>query len=220
MDTINDIPLQDIRRFLEDGYAIPSQQWLIADLARHLAALEPLGITTTGDMLNAKKTGLESLSAQSGVPLDFLNGLFGLCRFNSFKPIKLNTLPGIAPEHAARLESAGIKTTAHLLTAARTRQDQQALAERAGISLDCVEKLARMADLTRIPGMKAIRVALYVNGGYDSLRKIATSDPETMRAELSTLIEHTGGTKAPVLPKEALFTVAFARILPEIIEYS
>jgi hypothetical protein len=86
--------------------------------------------------------------------------------------------------------------------------------------LDCVEKLARMADLTRIPGMKAIRVELYVDGGYDSLPKIAASDPETMRARLTELIESTGSTKAPVLPKEARFTIAFARLLPEIIEYS
>lgn len=131
----------------------------------------------------------------------------------------LKEIRGINLEHLVTLEKAGIRTTAALLEASRTVGERQALAKRTGIPGERLLELVKLADLSRLPGVKGIRTRLYYDAGVDTLDKLAAWDPGELRAMLVDWVARTGFEGIAALPKEVLSTVETARILPRLIEY-
>jgi len=93
------------------------------------------------------------------------------------------------------------------------------MAERTGVPLDYILELVKLANLSRIPGLKKKRARLYFDAGLDTMEKIAESNPEEIRQRLAEFIERTGfdGSAPPIF--EAAFSIKLARYLPRIVEY-
>jgi hypothetical protein len=67
--------------------------------------------------------------------------------------------------------------------------------------------------------VKGVRARLYVDAGVDSVEKMATWEPEKLRAMVVEFVERTGFEGVPTLPAEARYTIDYARKLPVIVSY-
>ena len=135
------------------------------------------------------------------------------------KSFPLKEFRGVGPDDLTRLEAVGITNVDQILAAGRTPTEREALARRTGIAPQAILEYVKLADLSRIGGLKTVRARLYYDGGFDTLDKIAAADPEEMRAALVAFVERTGFDGIAPLPKEAASTVASAHTLPRIVEY-
>lgn len=133
------------------------------------------------------------------------------------RPFALRDFRGVEPDYVAGLAAAGIRDVDHMLAAGRTAAGRQALAAETGVPPQGILEFVRLSDLARIPGIKGVRARLYYDAGVDSVEKLATWEPEALRAMLVEFVQRTGFEGTPPLPREAAFSVAMARRLPQII---
>lgn len=93
------------------------------------------------------------------------------------------------------------------------------LARRAGLPAGTVLELVKLADLSRLGGVKGTRARLYYDAGADSLEAVAGWEPEALREMLAAYVARTGFDGIALLPKEVRNAVAAARRLPRSVEY-
>jgi hypothetical protein len=135
------------------------------------------------------------------------------------KPFRLRDFRGVDPEQIVYLEAIKIKHTVHMLTAGKTPEMRQSLAEKTGISLETITELVKLSDLARIAGMKGIRARLYYDAGIDTLEKLASWEPQALQVMLADFVERTNFDGIAPQPAEVLFSVTTAQKLPKIVEY-
>jgi len=131
----------------------------------------------------------------------------------------LKSFRGVRPEHLRALAAAGIRSAEQMLEAGRTPRDRHGLAERTGVPVAAILEMVKLADLSRLPGVKGIRARLYLDAGVDTPAKIAAHEPEEFRALIVEFVERTGFEGLPTLPAEARATIKTARSLPQLVEY-
>jgi len=131
----------------------------------------------------------------------------------------LKSFRGVRSEDLGALAAAGIRNAKQMLQAGRTPQERAELAERTGIPVETILELIKLADLSRLRGVKGIRARLYLDAGMDTPAKIATYEPEAFRALIADFVERTGFQGVATLPAEARATVKMARSLPAVVEY-
>lgn len=134
-------------------------------------------------------------------------------------PVKLNKFQNIKTEYLEKLERMGIKTNNQLLYSCRTLDDRKKLSSKTSIPLDEINKLTKMSDLCRIFAVKSTRAQLYFEAGIDTVEKIAKLRLEKLRSIVVKYVEENNFPGVPTLPKEARFTVDFARKLNKIVEF-
>ena len=96
---------------------------------------------------------------------------------------------------------------------------RRALAAATGVPLAAIEEYARLADLSRLAGVKGKRARLYLDAGFGTLDRIAAVTPEALCRTVAEYIARTGFAGVPVLPKEASSTIAAAQRLPRLMEW-
>ncbi len=133
-------------------------------------------------------------------------------------PFKLRDFRGVDTECIANLEALGIKNAEQLLAAAATKKQRSALAIKANLREPILLELVKLSDLARLPGVKGIRARLYYDAGIDSVAKMSTWEPETLRKMVTDFAEQTGFNGIPPLPKEVSSTIANAKKLPMLVE--
>jgi hypothetical protein len=145
-----------------------------------------------------------------------LNELLGI---QSMEKLKLKDFLGVDRNHVQALGEKGFRTAKQMLGAGRTNEDRKKLAEKTGVPPDYILELVKLANFSRIPGLKGKRARLYFDAGFDTMAKIAESDPEEIRQRLAELIDRTGfdGSAPPI--GEAAFSIKLARYLPRVVEY-
>ncbi len=153
---------------------------------------------------------------QNDVMFCALNELLGI---QSMTKLKLKDFLGVNRQHIQTLNAKGFRTAKQILDAGRTKEDRKKLAEETGVPLDYILELVKLANLSRIPGLKKKRARLYLDAGLDTMDRIAESSPEEIRQKLSEFIDRTGfdGSAPPIF--EAAFSIKLARYLPRIVEY-
>lgn len=134
------------------------------------------------------------------------------------KPFLLADFIGVDPTHIARLRAVGARTAEQLLSAGKTPQLRQELAERSGVPIEVILELVKLSDLTRIYGVKAIRARLYYDAGVDTVEKLAAFEPEELLKLTAEFVQRTDFDGIAPLPKEVSSTIETARHLPKIIE--
>lgn len=105
-----------------------------------------------------------------------------------------------------------------MLLSCKTKQDRVKLAEDSGIPVDCLQRMVKIADLMRLPGVRNTRATLYVEAGLDSVEKFSTQDPIEARKYLMDFVEKTKIAKIAPLPKELETQIAWAKLYPIIVE--
>jgi hypothetical protein len=157
------------------------------------------------------------------VGADHLLGAAGRTRETRVKAsrtaFKLRDFRGVDPRHATKLAELGVDDTRKMLEAGRTPSMRSELSERSGLGISVIEELAKLSDLSRIPGVKGIRARLYYDAGFDSLDKLRTVTKETLLEVTREFVERTGFDGIAPLPKEAESTIATAKKLPDLVEW-
>lgn len=137
----------------------------------------------------------------------------------SRKAFMLKDFRGIHPAAVTALSVTGVHSVSQLIAVGATPQARQTLARQTGVDPQHLLELVKLADLSRLGGLKTIRARLYYDAGFDTLDKIAAQDPEEMRSAIQQFVQRTGFDGIAPLPKEALHTVEAARKLPRLVTF-
>jgi len=133
--------------------------------------------------------------------------------------MKLREFLGVDEASVVRLEATGVVTTRDLLAVGGTPEARRRLAAQADVPLDGIVELVKLADLSRLTGVKAIRARLYYDAGLDTLGRVAEWGPEALREMLLAFVERTGFQGIAPLPKEIRAAISQAANLPRIVQY-
>ena len=93
------------------------------------------------------------------------------------------------------------------------------MAAATGVAPPAILELVKLADLSRLGGVKGIRAWLYYHAGADTLAAIAGWEPAALEKMLAEFVARTGFDGTPPLPKEVRNAVRAARALPAVVEY-
>jgi hypothetical protein len=145
-----------------------------------------------------------------------VNELLGL---DYMKKYNLKDFLGVNHQFTQALRKEGVFTCEHMLKVGRTEEEREKLAEKTGVPLSAILELVKLADMSRIVGLKSKRARLYYDAGLDTLDKIAKSDPEKMQKMFVEFVERTGFDGTPPPSSEAAFAVKLAKYLPRVVEY-
>jgi len=145
-----------------------------------------------------------------------VNELLGL---DYMKKGNLKEFLGVNHQHTQALRKEGVVTSEHMIKTGRTEEGRRKLAEKTGVPLSAVLELVKLADLSRIVGLKRKRSRLYYDAGLDTMDKIVKWDSEEMRRMFVEFVERTGFDGTPPTSSEAAFTVKLAKYLPRVVEY-
>jgi hypothetical protein len=145
-----------------------------------------------------------------------VNELLGL---DYLKKYNLKDFLGVNHQHTQALRKEGVSTCEDMLKAGRTEKDREKLAKKTGVPPSAILELVKLADMSRIVGLKSKRARLYYDAGLDTLDKIAKADPEKMEKMFVEFVERTKFDGTPPPLGEAAFAVKLAKYLPRVVEY-
>jgi hypothetical protein len=135
------------------------------------------------------------------------------------KALRLKDFIGVPQDYIMRLRDKGITDAGKILAVGATENKRKELAKETGVPYGSILILVKMADLSRIFGLKGIRARLYVDSGIDTVEKMSEMSSDNLIAITKSFIERTSFSGIPPTPKEAKSTIETARNLPRIIEY-
>jgi len=183
--TIDEISLEDLRAFIQS--VNKGQKNLLMGLANVFdfqgkGALKNAAIQMRRDMLDA-----------------------------DVKPMPLRKFVGVEGSLIDALEARGMRDAHQLLRSCRTPEARKALASDLNVPYKTLLDLVKMADLSRLFAVKAVRTRLYLESGYDTLDKLAAQEPMALHLALMKFVEETHFDGVATLPKEAEATVKAAK---------
>jgi hypothetical protein len=127
------------------------------------------------------------------------------------KPMRLKDFLGVDETLIAGLGAKGIKDAWQLLKLCRTIESRKTLAAELGVPYQDLLTLVKMADLSRMFAVKAVRTRLYLDSGFDTLDKLSAQNPMDLHLALTKYVEESHFHGIATLPKEAKFTVKEAQ---------
>lgn len=135
------------------------------------------------------------------------------------KPMPLRDFIGVHETLLTHLQEKGIRDTWQLLDACRTPESRKALAAELGVLFKSLLDLVKMADLSRLFAVKAVRARLYLDSGFDTLDKLAAQDPLELHRALVRFVEQSHFDGVPTTPKEAERTVKAAQEIERWVQF-
>jgi predicted flap endonuclease-1-like 5' DNA nuclease len=98
--------------------------------------------------------------------------------------IPIKQLKGMDNELAAKLKVKDIRDSDKYLEATSTAKQRRALAKELEVEEKRILALANRADLARLKGVAGIYSDLLEQAGVDTLKELATRDPEKLHAKI------------------------------------
>jgi predicted flap endonuclease-1-like 5' DNA nuclease len=95
-------------------------------------------------------------------------------------PGKIQSIEGIGPHYAEKLNAAGIQTMANLLAAGAGPDGRRTLSERTGIDEGMILKWVNMCDLFRIKGVAGQYAELLEAAGVDTVKELRNRNHENL----------------------------------------
>jgi len=194
---------------------------LITDASLNCDKLDAVGIKMGSDLqqiaTDSKELGI--LSAKTNIDNNYLRRLAGLLSFMRFKPFPIKKIENIDSKHLEILISNDINNTGVLLLAGKIKKDRLKFSETTKIPLDSFERIIKIADLMRLPGVKNTRAILYLESGLDCVQKFALLDPLEARNYLIDFVEKTKIAKIAPQQKELKTQIAWAKLYPIIVQF-
>jgi predicted flap endonuclease-1-like 5' DNA nuclease len=214
-------PLARFKQRLATQEVLPARQILKEDLVTRFDVLAAMGLHSLADLIAALRTRakVEAFARESGLSRDYLVILGRQARSYKPKPVVLGDIPGVDPEHAARLAAEGIKHSKHLFQRGQTPEQRQALAEATGVPRAALLELVQLADLARILGLGPVLVRLYHTTGAETVEAMARWDPVALDKQAHAVNQAQGISKWVPPRKDAIAYVEMAQALPKVIDY-
>jgi len=209
--------LERFRRILETEELLPSRRMLQEDIPGRFFILEAMGIRNLKDLTTAlsNKQKIMRFAQESGLPEKYLINLRRQTLIYTPKPIPLTKLPDVDPEHCDRLAAIGIKQTRQLFEQGQSRQEREALAERAGMPMEVVFELVKLSDLARAGWVGPIYARLIYEAGAETLDELSRESADDFYRELLAVNEEHGYTTASFSAKDMAKTIEQSQELPK-----
>jgi predicted flap endonuclease-1-like 5' DNA nuclease len=96
-------------------------------------------------------------------------------------------IEGVGPVYAEKLQAAGIKSTADLLTSGGTKAGRKSLAESTGIDEGHILTWVNHSDLHRIDGVAGQFSELLESAGVDTVKEFATRNATNLEAKMNEI---------------------------------
>jgi hypothetical protein len=120
----------------------------------------------------------------------------------------------ISPYYAAKLKSAGIRSTAKLLERSSTPRLRKQLAQLTNIPTGLILDWANIADLTRVPGVALDYAELLSAIGVDTVRDLRRRNASNLVARMAALNATRKRVEALPTEKRVARWIASAKDLP------
>jgi len=111
------------------------------------------------------------------------------------------------------LSQKGIINVQDMLKYGNTKEKRESLAEVLEVPVEEITELVKIAELTRIPGLKRKRARLFYSSGFDTLKKIANSTSQEIIEKTSEYIKKFDFKGWPPERKEAEEAINIAKNL-------
>lgn len=218
---LDDFRLERFEQRLASEELLPARRVLKEDLEERFRVLRSLGITNLQGVMDnlGTKRRISAFAQKSGLPYDYLVILGREARSYVPKPVHFRQIPGLDPDHVARLEATGIKHTKHLFDQALTPAARLALSEETGLACSDILEYVRMSDMARILGVGPVFVCLYYAAGVRSLVDLSTRSPEELWSHLHDVNDAQGLSSVVPSLKDVKHSVREAQELPHVVEY-
>ncbi|HEY1478763.1 MAG TPA: DUF4332 domain-containing protein [Gaiellales bacterium] len=133
--------------------------------------------------------------------------------------MKIEEIEGIGAAHGAKLASAGVQTTEHLLERGASASGRESLAAATGHSTSQLLEWVNHVDLMRIDGVGSEYSDLLEAAGVDSVPELAQRNA----ANLAAALESTNESKNLVrrVPSESVVAgwISEAKTLPKVVTH-
>ncbi len=211
--------LEEIARRLAGADLIPSQVPLLEELESKLRILRDSGIATLEDLVRTlKKTGgPTAVAARTRIPEDYLIVLRRTVEAFRPKPVRIRDYPGIEPETAEALESAGISDSQALWEAARADRGM-GLASQTGLPAARIEEIFCLSDLSRIPYVGATYARAILEAGCRSVGDVSRADPDSLDRNVQAANTRLGLYKGRVGPRDIRRLIRMAGEIDDLID--
>ncbi|MGZ8403594.1 MAG: DUF4332 domain-containing protein [Rhodoplanes sp.] len=128
-------------------------------------------------------------------------------------------LDPLHPGIATKLRSFGIRTTTKLLEAAKDPKGRKSLAERTGLSPQCLLRVANFADKMRIKGIGEEYAELLEAAGVDTVRELKYRNPANLAKRIAEVNKRLKLVRALPSEKVVVRWIETAKKLPIKISY-
>lgn len=134
-------------------------------------------------------------------------------------PYSIGELDGVKPGIAGKLRAIGIRTTDKLLEAAKDPKGRKLLAERTGLSPQCLLRIANIADKMRIKGVGEDYAELLEAAGVDTVRELKYRNPANLAKRMADVNKRLKLVRLLPSEKAVVRWVETAKKLPIKISY-
>jgi predicted flap endonuclease-1-like 5' DNA nuclease len=210
---LKDISLETFKEFLLSKELLPGRRMLHADLDGRFKHIASGGIKNLSDLKKALASPdkLRAFSRAADVSEEYLALLKREAGSLEQKPLPVISFLHMDAETAARLHSAGIKTSRdyyEFYTAA-----PHEAAQKIGIEPDTAKELFSLSDLIRINGVGAAAARTFFEAGFHSVFDLANADAGEMLKRTAAVnnMKHYYNAKLGI--KDMQFCIDYAKIL-------
>lgn len=203
--------IQKFKKSLKSRDLIPSRAMLKEDIDSSFEILERCGITNLKELTNAlnSKQKIEQFSRESGLTIEYLTLLNREAKSYLSKPVRLDKFPGVRKEHLDKLENLGIRNSKQLFLQAQEKGEREGLSEDSGISVDVLNELIGLSDLSRIYGVGPVFARMIYDVGIMSVQDFVNCTAE----DFIRIYEDQTQKKADFGVSEIQFSLELAREL-------
>jgi len=218
---LEEFPLNKFKRELKDSEPLPSRKILKEKLDERFEVLKENRVCNLQDLVNLLKTPKKAreFAEKSGLPEDYI--LILRREVNSYSPnsVNLDKFPGVENETLIKLNSAGIKNTAHLFRRVKTVADREKLAADLGVSDSELLELTKLTDMVRIKWVGPVFARIFLDSGVDTVQKVSEADAKTFYKKLVEINRAKNYTKGTFTESDVELCVKVASMVPKVIEY-
>ena len=215
------ISLNKFQEEIKNSELLPSRKMLKDHLDERFKILKENKVDNLQDLVNLLKTPKKArkFAEKSGIPEDYL--LILRREVNSYtpNPVNLDKFPGVKDETLTKLNSAGIKNTAHLFKRVKAVVDREKLATELGIQYNDLLELTKLTDLVRIKWVGPVFARIFLDSGTDTAEKVAKSEPNPLYMSLVEINNQKEYTKSKFTESDVVMCIKVANMVPKVVEY-
>ncbi|MCZ3365928.1 MULTISPECIES: DUF4332 domain-containing protein [Methanobacterium] len=214
-------PLIKFKQELTEADLLPSRKILKEQIDTRFKILESKGIKNLSDLSTSLKTPKKAkeFAERSGLPQDYI--LILRREVNSYlpKPVHLEKFPGIEKDTLNKLNSKGIKNTAHLFKIIKTQEDRAKLAAETKISPEEILELTKLTDLSRVKWIGPIFARMFLDSGTDTVKKLSNADAKALYGKLIQINNEKRYTKGRFIESDVELCIKVSKMVPMTIIY-
>jgi len=218
---LEEYPLQKFKDELKKSELLPSRKILKDNIEENFKVLEDNGISNLQELIDSLKTAKKTkeLAQKSVIPSEYL--LILRREVNSYipKPVSLEKFPGIKKDTISKLNTIGIKNTAHLFHMVKNAEDRKELSIQTGINENEIMDLTRLTDLSRVKWIGPVFARIFLESGTNSVEKLSKADYNDLYKKLLQINNEKGYTRAKFIENDVKLCIEVSKMVPKVIDY-